>query len=249
MSAKFPRTKKLVVSVLCSKLSGRLIALATGNRIPFRNARIDVRDAPVTDNTKARLFFGIYESAECRFVNKYLHPDLETIELGASLGAVSSQIGIRLQANTPYTCVEANPRLLECLTRNVNHNSKHLVNKIINGAVAYTADEVTFGVSDDNRVSSLGARRNAQNVSVPAVKLRDLIPAGPYQLVCDIEGAEAELISEDSSALDHCRLAIMELHSTQLDGQSVSVADLVHQFCRAGFNEIDRYGDVFVFGR
>ena len=246
---KFARLKKLLASVLCSDSVGYCLGVLYRNRLPFRGVTVDVRDAPVENATKARLFFGMYESAECRFVAKYLRPELNTVELGASIGAISCQILRRLNAGTWYCCVEANPCLIKTLKKNVDNNGSHVKTKVYHAAVAYKSKTVSFGVSSDNRVSSLNGEGSNAAVTVDAVTLGSIVPEGDYQLVCDIEGAEAELLSEDGSILRQCRVLIIELHEATQDGKCVTVNELAHQCETLDFCKIDQYGSVFVFGR
>ena len=249
MAVRFARLKKVLTKLLCSSLSGSVIGLVTRNRIPFRGARIKVDSTNVRHATKARLFLGIYESAECRFVKKYLRRDVPTVELGASLGAVSSQISQVLADGVRYVCVEANPNLIPLLSENVDRNSTHLDRSVVTGAVCYGGETVEFRVSNDNRISSLQGEGNGRAVTVKSVRLSEIAPEQPYQLVCDIEGAEADLLANDSQTLERCQLAIVELHTAELNGHRLLVSDLVEQFEQMGLKQIEHYGDVFVFRR
>ena len=39
-----------------------------------------------------------------------------------------------------------------------------------------------------------------------------MFPIEEFDLVCDIEGAELELVKDDAGALSRCHLAIIEMH-------------------------------------
>ena len=246
---RFARLKRNVVRVLCSNSVGQLIGWCTGNQIQFRGTKITVSSPHVPDATKARLYFGIYESAECRFVNRYLRSDLTTIELGGSIGAVSSQISKRLTPGVRYVCIEANPYLIDILSENIKRNASHLNFEIVPGAIAYGQSKVDFGVGDDNRVSAVNPKKSDAAISVKAIQLKDLVPKNPYQLICDIEGAELGLLDHDAESLEQCVLAIVELHCVNDDKNRHTVANLAARFGEIGFQTLDQYGDVYVFSR
>lgn len=246
---RFSALKRWAALILCSNAVGWLLGVVYRNRIPFRGVSIDLRTAMIRNSTKARLFFGMYESAEYRFVNQYLVEELPTVELGASIGAVSSQIGKRLRPGTELTCVEANPNLIDTLSTNLSINAGHLKTRILPAAIAYDSESIEFAVSEDNRVSSRQSDANSMMTPVDAIRLGNCIPEGDFQLVCDIEGAEAEILAADTESLTRCRVAIVELHDTIFHGKRVSVQELASQFQATGLEPIDRYGSVYVFRR
>jgi hypothetical protein len=84
-SGQFLLIKKIVVLFLCHSSMGKLIGLIWNNRIPHRGSRIEV-PADGDPRVNAMLYWGIYESAEIRFVRRYLGNELDVIELGSSLG-------------------------------------------------------------------------------------------------------------------------------------------------------------------
>lgn len=154
-----------------------------------------------------------------------------------------------LRPGTQYSCLEANPSLIKTLEENVLCNSSHLNCSVVNGAIAYEHETVDCEVSPDNQVSSLQSSEGSNTVSVKAVGLRDCLSGQPYQLVCDIEGAEADILAHDEASLSNCQLAIIELHKTRCDQTDITVDELADGFRRTGMKQIDNYGDVFVFGR
>src|SRR5690349_5654721 len=81
--------KALVARLLCNALTGRLIAAMHRDRIPFGRLTIDTAHGVISARTKARIFFGIYESAEVRCIRTRLRNDLDVVELGSSIGVLS----------------------------------------------------------------------------------------------------------------------------------------------------------------
>lgn len=242
------RSFKILASrIIAHPAVGWAVGRLYGDVIPFHGLGIDVRGSGLPDANKAALRWGLYESAECRFVRRYLRPDLPTFELGSSIGAVSSMIASRLRPGTRLTCVEGNPRVIPCLERNLATHARHLRVDVVNAAVAYDVDRVGFDVADDNLVSRVAEQPTDTTVTVPGVTLQSLVsplPDGGYQLVADIEGAEAAVLMRDGAVLQRCRNLIIELHSTTHAGRRLSCEDLVGMLRDAGFVVVERWGAV-----
>ena len=248
---RFLGLKKLAAAVLCSPLSGRLLGLAFGGKIPHRGVRIEV--PPGGDpRVVAALFWGTYESAEVRFVRAHLQGDLDVVELGSSLGGVSSEIARRLQPGRKLVCVEANPELLAVLGRNLQRNAPQVQVQLVHGAISYDGrPEVEFAIGESNLSSHLGS--NARTRRVPAVTLGSVLSQaglGDFALVSDIEGAEAGVFTQDSAALARCRLLIIELHQVHHQGTDHTpdtLIALIEQ--RTGMRLLARYAEVCTFAR
>lgn len=228
-------------------LVGQTIARLFGDVIPFHEGRVDLRDLEVPARNKAALFWGIYESAEYRFVRDYLSPALPVIELGSSLGAIASVIARRLQSDQRLICVEANPRFPRAIERTLKRNAPHLQTKVINAAIGYGCSHVDFQLRDDNLCSSVESTGDAEIVRVPCITLGELVSQlgdEDYQLVADVEGAEAAFLLHDKGALARCQIAILELHSANQGGSLVTPDDLVDMLYAVGFQAISRYGPV-----
>lgn len=111
------RVKKQVARVLCSPAIGNLLSKFLSDETPSRGLRVMTAEPIVMPATKASLFWGLYESAEVRFVKEHLRPDLDVIEAGSSIGVVSSHVAKRLRPGRKLICVEADHRLLGTLKR------------------------------------------------------------------------------------------------------------------------------------
>lgn len=253
MNAALQRAKVLVAATLCRPPLGRLLARHFENHIPSRGCVIEVDGAGAAASTAASLFFGFYESAEIRMVQRHLPRDADVVELGASLGAVSAQIARRLAPGRRLVCVEANAGLLALLRRNVRGNGPHVALTVVHGALDYSSSDATtaFVVAAENIFSRLAEAGEATRaVDVPRVTLSGLLERHgleDYVLVSDVEGAEAGLLVRDKAALQRCRMIVAELHATTFDGRAVSVDDLVRHVEALGFTVVARRGPVGVF--
>lgn len=249
MSSALIGCKRAIASVIQSPPIGMAIGVLYSDIIPFHGLPIDVRNANIPPSNKAALRFGMYESAEYRFVKSFLRPNLPVIELGSSIGAISSAIARQLARGERLTCVEANPALIPTLKSNLLRNASHLQVEVIHAAVAYDTDVVRFGVSANNLTSSIPADPSESEVIVAGVTLSALLEKEnqvPYQLVADIEGAEVDVLLRDVDALRGCRLMVMELHDTVRSGQAYSTGQLESLIVSAGFAIVARYGHVVV---
>ena len=248
--------KTRVAEILCHPLIGRAVTALFRGRVPslrFRGWRLAL-DAPgVTPRTAAQIFWGIYESAELRFVERYLRRDLDVVEVGASIGAVSSAIARRQDPAHRLVCVEANPKLLDLLRRNVAANAPGHPVEVVHRAISYDSRTVRFGLGETNVSGRLEPEDPGfEVVEVPATTLAELLHERGitrYVLVADIEGAEAAIIERDAEALLGCEQILIELHSTHFRGRDLGVEDLVRGIEARGFTLRTRHGSVCIFER
>jgi FkbM family methyltransferase len=248
--------KSAAAAMLCHPLLGRLIGLAFAGRVPHRGARIRVQ--PGGDpRMNAYLLWGMYESAEIRFVEQYIPRNLDVVELGASIGGVSSYLAQRLAPSTRLVCVEANPDIIPILEDNLARNAPGCDVRIFAGAISAGASKtVTFELGESTLSSRLGdggAQADRPVRTVPALTLGELLEReglGDYALVCDIEGAEAELFSNESAAFARCRAIVIELHEIVMLGRNWTIDDLITLIeTAAGIPLTARYGEVCAFVR
>ncbi len=241
---------------LCHPAVGRLLSALFNDRIPslrFGCLRIDTRAPSVSPRNVAMIFWGIYESTEMRFVQRYLRPDLDVVEIGSSLGAVACRIARRQEAGRRLVCVEANPDLLPALRRNVHVHSPQPV-EVVNRAIGYDGPIARLHRGPDNTSGrALPSSADAEGENVPASTLSELLEdhgIGEYALVSDIEGAEAGFIERDPTALSRCQQMVIELHDAESARGPLTVDDLAALLVeRHGFVLRDRHGPVCVFER
>jgi FkbM family methyltransferase len=254
-----PGVKARVAGVLCAPLVGRALRRVYRDRVPCRllaGARIETASPVVLDRTVAAIYWGIYESAELRFVAQHLRGDLDAIEFGSSIGVVSLGISRRLEPGRRLVCVEADARLHELLGRNARAESRGEV-EIVNAAIDYEREEVPFALGDSSTGGFLaegdGGAAGRAVEPVRATTLSALVAqhaVGDFVLVCDIEGAEVGLIDRDGEALARCQQLVLELHPGRLAGRNWSIEDLHRTITeRHGMREIAAHGCVYVFER
>jgi FkbM family methyltransferase len=193
------------------------------------------------------VWLGEYEAFERYAIARFLLPDLPVVELGGSIGVVSCLTNSRLARPEKHVVVEANPGLIAPLTANRDRNRCRF--GIVNAALAYGHATVAFHVSDSSVASTLldttGATRA---VDVEAVTFESLVKGagfGRCALVCDIEGAEIDLVAHEAEALAaFVELFIVEVHPQLVGAQAV--AALEARLRAVGFSRIWSRGTVWV---
>lgn len=244
--------KKKITDLLCNTSVGRIIYKLSNGKIPsLRNLpyKFFVPLAHSNHTIHASIFWGFYESAEIRLINKFLNQNLPVIELGGSLGIVSCFILHKLNSNTSLTIVEANGFLIPTIGKNIQmHNTKNVPTTIIHKAIAYSNSFIYMDITDDNTTSTISENRQAGTM-VEGIQLNNIITGKPYSLVCDIEGGEVALLLEDKAALKGCFQLFMELHETTYKGIYYSREDLLNILMMDGFTLRSRDGNVVFMDR
>jgi FkbM family methyltransferase len=222
------------------------------DRIPCGECTFDTRVDAIAPRTRAEMLWGLYESAERRLVGAYLRPGLDLVELGASLGVVSSHLARRLGQGHKLVCVEANPQLLGAIRTNVRRNAPDAHVEIVGAAIAYGAEHVRIELGADTTTGRLAGVGAASGIEVAATTLSRLLEehaVGEYVLVMDIEGAEAAILREDPGALTRCHQIIAELHATTYGDSALRQDDLAREIEGLGFRRTHQDGFVYLFDR
>ena len=213
-------------------------------------ARVDgckftIDPAVVPDNVAYLLLTNEYEYAEREALKRFLDHDVPVVELGACVGVVSCLTNRRLRDPERHVVVEANPALLPLLEENRIRNGCRF--KVVHAALAHGVETVTFNVSDNVLASSLHGEQE-RGVIVPAVALAQLLNENGFTratLVCDIEGAELQLVEHELPTLSKRIVAIiMETHE-RLVGEEPT-REMFGRLRSAGFELVHEDGDVAV---
>lgn len=227
----------------------------------IRHLGLRVRADPdlVPPYTRAEIFWGIYERAEAVFIRRYLRGRSHVIELGAGLGITSAHIAAGLAPGGNLICAEANPDFLPSVRRNLEAPSARagVTVTVLHTAVGPSTGAATLLVDANpfaSRVTLSAPPSNTKTVPVSSCSLSCIIghmQQAPIDLVCDIEGAEANFILADGpSGLERCGRLVIELHDSTLDGISYTVEDLLSALTqRWGFTVLERKGPIVALAR
>ncbi len=199
---------------------------------------------------------GSYELPERNMIAKWLPRDLPVVELGGSYGIVSHSIRRHIAPTAQLVIVEANPVLLPTCTANVALAGAPATTRVIGAALAYGAETVRFFVTDGIHTSHLPTGINTaagREIEVPATSLARLIAdtgiTGDFSLVCDIEGAEYDLLLHDTAILVRCAMIVMEIHPDTFIDRGSSVTAFRQMLSAAGFAIVDHHAQVIVARR
>jgi FkbM family methyltransferase len=260
----FQLNKVAIAKLVCSSFFSSIISAAFGTKIPnIRKIgrepfRFNLKSPHIQGRRLAEVFWGIHENEEISFIQKYLKKDCDTIELGSSIGVLSTHIRYQVKGDKKFISVEANPHLIPTIENNLKHNSFGKPYVVKNYALSYSAPTVEFAVNADTGVSQIystnSSRKNiVEVVKVKAVKLHELLKEfriSEYVMVSDIEGAEIDYIMNDASSFGKCKQLIAELHNTEYKGNKYSVTqvkDLI--VSRLGFTYVAHLDDVYIFNK
>jgi FkbM family methyltransferase len=249
--------KLLLARILQSDRVGRVLrGLLSSGECTFRGKSLYFGGHElVQPKVVAALWWGLYESAERRLVKRYLRADNPVVELGAGIGAISVHVAERLDAGQSLVCLEGNAGLIPVLQTNLARHARHL-SASAKHCVIGDGKTAPFQIAEDHLCSRIGSGGGSPisggRVSeTQTMRLSQIVACAPfsqgYQLVADIEGAEAEVLFGDPQALDACVQLIVELHAARHDGTEYSVSDLVSRLESLGFEQVDRDGAVYVF--
>lgn len=252
--------KKLIFRILVNRLTGNIICWFFPDLVPslrWSHYRFHIKRSGVNPSLAASIFFGFYEAGELRFIHKYFNGDSDIVELGGSMGIVTSHLASRQKAGRQIISVEANPFLAETLTSNVNRY-RNPINKftLLTKAIAYRSTEVALRITDNStetKAELVSSEPKDNEVIVPSIKLADIVSQfnlNDFTLVCDIEGAEIELLENDDLALKSCKELFIELHETSNGMKEFSIEDLKRLIMeRHQLKLVDQHGPVLYFIR
>ena len=251
------KIKAHIFSLLSNNVIGSIILFLFKEKTPdmrWPGFRFNLKNDFVSKKNIASVFWGFYESAEIRFIEKYLNETTDVIELGSSLGVVSSHIVSRLCVGQKLICVEANPNLVRNIEENIKRaNKQGCTVSVINKAIGYHSKKVYLQLSSNNtetRVSGADDKSD-QSICIETSTLQQIVNdnlTGNYTLVCDIEGSEIELLINDEAVLKKCTYLFIELHDTIYNTINYTVKQLRELIVsKHGFKEKDSYGNVYYF--
>jgi FkbM family methyltransferase len=239
--------------LVASATAGRVIGALTRHRIRHQGIWFDTRSADFSPRVRAQMFWGGYEGAETRMIRSILRASPTVVELGSSLGITTAHIAAVMAHGGRLVCVEANPRLIPGLSERVALLSGQQRVDVIHAAITGHCGTTELIIAGETVGSRIGSPRPDEPiVQVPAMTLREILRRAniaEFDLVSDIEGAEAAFLLGDPDALGNCRRAVIEFHDTVAEGRTVSAFDLIDAAVATGLQVISRHGPVVAFSR
>ena len=176
--------------------------------LPFRGILVK-KDQSISSTI--RLFSKkAYEKGEIDWALKLIRPHDSILELGASIGIMSTLINTHFPGIS-YLAVEANPALIPKMKE--NHALNSVKCEIINAAVGKTDGMISFNIAPDFLSSSiLNINKIKETQPIKQISLRSLIEkSNPSVLISDCEGAEFFFFDE-KEIFNDIKKIIIEIH-------------------------------------
>jgi FkbM family methyltransferase len=225
---------------------GRLVTL-TGNRVTLDGCRFTLANPLITDAMRARILRGRYERSEREMLRTWMNPAAPVIECGGGLGIIATLIDRRLVHPDQHLVVEANPLLIPVLEEQKHLNGAAFT--VLNRAIDYSGQQLVSLSVDDDFISGRVGPRGTHRFTVPAVTLRELVDGQRWQgatLVCDIEGAETDLVEHEIDVLVRCfDMLFIEAHPEFRSAQELET--MFGRLEQAGFERIGNVRKVHAF--
>jgi FkbM family methyltransferase len=230
--------------------------LASGlGTVTVEGCRFRIDSPLVSDALKSRLLYGRYERTERELLRRHLAPSPPVLELGGGMGVVACVVNGRLVDRTRHVVVEANPLMLPLIRANAEMNGSKFT--LVHGAISYGATHVSLHAGEDllgsqtTRADGGGIGNGsgpALSGSVPVVTLENLIDRYGFDqctLICDIEGAEIDLVDHECDTLrSHVAMIVIEEHPEYCSAEVR--ASMFRRLEEAGFEKIETLRKVSV---
>ena len=192
-----------------------------------------------------------YEAPEAKMVRQYITNGSNVIELGGCYGIISALIRKQIGPNAKHIIVEADPSLATICS--VNANLENTINEaeVVVAAVDYSGSkEITFAKGRNAHVGHI-ALEGEPGFNVPTTTLAEQVsklPSKEYVLVCDIEGAELNLLENEKKSLSKAYLLILETHPEIYPEKDSDLLKLQASIERLGLFEIEKSDSVICYG-
>lgn len=161
------------------------------------------------------------------------------------MGVVACVTNKLLKDPTAHLVVEANPLAIPHLELNRKLNRCQF--EIVNRAIAYGAGSVTFRPSSSMCGNSITEDGDLPPVTVQTAQLGDLVRTrgfGRFNLVCDIEGLEYDLVCRETDVLKNADTIIMETHARYIGEDKFHL--MMTKLEEIGFRVVEETGFVVV---
>lgn len=208
----------------------RKVEIFSDNELLYFRGYLLYDDAQIARSVIGSLMRQSYERQEIDLALAHLGFGDNILELGASLGAISTCI-LKESKVAKYYAVEANPDLIPLI--NKNHALNNVKCYVVNAAIGKRDGEADFYFHRESWKSSLFPFKDPVKVEkVKLIALSNLLKQTESNfLICDIEGGEFNIFNEEVN-LDNVDKLLIELHP--IPGHSV--ATIFDYFLGKGFN-------------
>lgn len=193
--------------------------------LSFRGLEVPIRRAGMNTAILTQIWSDAYETPEITGLTAVIRPGDRVLELGTGLGIVTALASRATGPTGRVQSYEANPALIgatrDFLAEHGCSNTEIIHGVLVPGDKAGTRRFHLAGSFAESSLLGATGRNPQGSLDVPALPMAEAIAAfRPDILICDIEGAEAEVIPAfDASGL---RAAVIELHPDRLLPEQIS---------------------------
>jgi FkbM family methyltransferase len=214
--------------------------------------RVPIRDSPLSPGTRRHLMRGGYETAERQLVAQLLHKGDQVLELGASIGIVSSILWKKAGPWGRVLSVEANPALRPHFERQMAANDLHgewveaLCCPVWGELIPDSVRMQGFLASRDNLAGAAGdipAKGEPGSTWRTAEAICSQYRIEPTAMVIDLEGSEAVWCTVAPGFPQSVRTIIVEVHPRLIGAARAGAC--VQAVIEEGFRIVAIYGTVF----
>lgn len=199
--------------------------LAADGMIHSNGMKFPLDTALMSAKQRRLLRSGTYEEKEFNAVRALARPDDVVIELGAGMGYMSTAVAVKRKVKAVHA-YEANPRMIPYIEA-VHRLNGVTCAVVTNAALGPQAGTVRYYIRQEFPDSSMTAEPEGEVSPVIAVEEVPMVDIAaefrrirPTFLICDIEGAEAELLP--AADLSGLRCAVVELHPQWIGAKGVA---------------------------
>ena len=156
------------------------------------------------------------------------------LDCGANIGLATLYFKRRYPA-ARITAFEPDPALADLLEMNVRENGAADVD-VVRAAVWTDPGSVQFRAegADSGAIDGVSAGLEGRLVTVPSVRLADVIAREPIDLLkLDIEGAEAAVLADCAHVLRNVRAMVIDLH--EFDARRRQAPRVLERLSQSGF--------------
>ncbi|MES2997366.1 MAG: hypothetical protein V4733_11210 [Verrucomicrobiota bacterium] len=218
--------------------------------------KFNLAGLPIPAKKKRHLRRGDYELPERILISKFVEPGMRVLELGASLGIISTFLARNIGPTGSLLSVEADLSLLPFWERNIHANG--LKGKCVNALACPTWNANVpvrllannFQPCADKLSGRITASTEASARTVPWKTARTICEENDFEptaLIVDIEGTETVWTEEPANFPSSVRLLIAEFHP-QYTGPDIA-ADCAQAVLDAGFRLRGYQNHVLAFSR
>ena len=187
--------------------------------------QVPLRELPLEAGVRRRLMRGSYETAERGLIEQYIREGDQVLELGASMGIVSTSLSRKIGRQGRLVCVEANLQLRVPFNRVTSLNGVEadwihaLSCPIWREEVPAEVSGKLFATGNSSLSGHATSAGDKNAVPVPwktALNICEESGLEPTALVADIEGAEAIWQDFAPNFPQSLRTIIIELHPRRI---------------------------------